>query len=114
MRTAFDLRNLGLFGIVDIIMIILMFIIGPLAFGFLLGLIRERVIGLLVLFLVYAFLVWLWQGDSGIPSGPVTIQKASWFFGFYLLPALVGYSIGYILSRKGKLPTIGLLRKKKS
>ena len=103
-----------MFGIVEIVVMILMFIIGPLAFGLLLGLIRERIIGLLVLFLVYALLVVLWQGDGGTPSGPVTIQKAAWFFGFYLLPALVGYTIGYILSRKGKLPTVGLLRRKKS
>jgi hypothetical protein len=101
-----------LFGIVEIVMLMLVFIIGPLVFGFLLGLIRERIIGLCVLFLVYVLLVVLWQGDYGIPSGPVTVQKAAWFFGFYLLPALAGYTIGYILTRKGKLPTIGLLKKK--
>jgi hypothetical protein len=103
-----------LFGIVEIVELILIFIIGPFAFGFLLGLIRERVIGLCVLFLVYVLLVVLWQGDYGIPSGPVTIQKASWFFGFYLLPALVGYAIGYILSKKGKLPTVELFGRKKN
>ncbi|HVO37231.1 MAG TPA: hypothetical protein VMT01_03585 [Candidatus Acidoferrum sp.] len=101
-----------MFGIVEIVVLILMFIIGPLAFGLLLGLIRERVIGLCVLLLVYVLLVVLWQGDGGTPSGPVTIQKASWFFGFYLLPALVGYMVGYILSKKGKLPMLRLLRRK--
>lgn len=107
-------ERLRLFGIVDIIVMILMFVIGPLAVGLLLGLVRERIIGLCVLFLVYVLLVVLWQGDGETPSGPVTIQKAAWFFGFYLLPALVGYAIGYILSKKGKFPTVGLLGRKKS
>jgi hypothetical protein len=101
-----------LFGLVEILVMMLVFMMGPFVLGFVFGLIDERVIGLLLLFTVYVLLVLFWQGGLGIPSGPPTYAKANWFLGFYLLPALVGYAIGYFASRKGKLPTVRLLRKK--
>jgi small-conductance mechanosensitive channel len=101
-------------GIDLIIAAILLYTIGPLVLGLLLGLISERIIGLLLLFLIYVLLVWFWQGGLGTPSGPPTLAKASWFFAFYLLPALVGYTIGYVLTKKRKLSTVRLLRRKEN
>jgi len=84
--------------------------IGPFIVGFVFGLIRERVIGLFLLLVIYVLLVLFWQGGLGTPSGPATYAKAAWFLAFYLLPALVGYAIAYLSSRKRRLPTMRLLR----
>ena len=99
-------------GLIDILLLIFILMIGPFVLGFVFGLIRERVIGLLLLLVVYVLLVLFWQGGLGTPSGPPTYVKAGWFLAFYLLRALVGYAIAYLSSRKGRLPTVRLLRKK--
>ena len=100
-----------MFGLIDILVLILVLMIGPFVLGFMFGLIGERAIGLLLLFTVYVLLVLFWQGGLGTPSGPPTDAKAEWFLAFYLLPALVGYAIGYFSSRKGGF-AVRLLRKK--
>ena len=91
-----------------IIAIILMFTILPFILGLLLGLIRERVASLSLLFVIYILLVSFWQYGMGTPSGPPTLDKASWFLAFYLMPASIGYLVGYYLSKKNKIQPVEL------
>lgn len=98
-------------GLVEILLVVFVFMIGPFVLGFVFGMIREQGAGLLLLLAVYVLLVLFWQGGSGTPSGPPTIAKAGWFLAFYTLPALVGYATAYLLRRKEKIPTVRLLTK---
>jgi hypothetical protein len=100
-----------LFGLVEILLVIFVFMIGPFVLGFVFGMIREQGVGLLLLLAVYVLLVLFWQGGLGTPSGPPTYAKAGWFLAFYALPALVGYATAYLSRKKEKIPTIRLLRK---
>lgn len=100
-----------MFGFVEILWIIFVFMIGPFVVGFVLGMIREQGVGLLLLLAVYVLLVLFWPGGSGTPSGPPTVEKAGWFLAFYALPALVGYGAACLSRMKKKIPTFRLLRK---
>ncbi len=95
-----------------IIILILIFAAGPFVLGFLLGLIKERTIGLALLFLGYVLAVVFWQGGLGTPSGPPTVAKASWFFAFYLIPAVIGYVIALALAQTGRVRAFSFPRKK--
>ena len=73
-----------MFGLVEILLVILVFMIGPFVLGFVLGMIGERGVGLLLFLAVYVLLVLFWQGGSGMPSGPPTYAKAGWVSCFFM------------------------------
>ena len=88
-------------------------VIGPFIIGFVCGMLRERVVGLLLLLVGYLLLVLFRQGGGiGAPPAGTIDVKAAWFVEVYLLPALAGYAIAVFLVIEGILPAIRLSKKK--
>ena len=95
----------GLGGGLDLILMVILYLcVGPFLYGLACSLLRRRLVGMFLVFLVYVLLVAFWFGADFARLTPMSFASASWLFAFYLVPALIGYGIGYVLTKREKLP----------
>lgn len=100
-------------GPIDIVWTFLLLWFGGVFFvGFMLGRLRRRILGLLIILLSYVVAILfeaapLFQGNyTSKWLTSVFLPNALWMIVWILIPGLVGYAVGFVLTKKGKLSMV--------